>query len=245
MYKQLILLFYLFLTVPYTSFADLGLPDIQAVCKIELKNGTVVEGVILIAEGSYAQYCDTNGFYFLIGTETEKAELFNIDFYAIQPYKGILKHAPDHWGTWGQWFKNPNIYYLHDVTSKHYGYGKQMEIKTQTDIVDSSLIMLKRDIVHHINYELLKYIPIFPKVPEELFLSSEIKSIKPLHVNIDEIEEFELVWRPSQEWIDQISSVENALIEIYSDTDILLPVWLHQMTEEPERYKNLFKPWEF
>jgi len=243
MHKKLILSLGLLVSIPITLRGDLGLPDVQAICKVELKDGRTIEGVILVAKGGYQRYLDTNGFL-LIVDKIQKAVLFNTDFYAIRPYEGVVERSPHNRSGWGPWFKNPKVYYLRDVTSKYYGDFKQTEIKEQVDTANS-LLVLKRDIIHHVEYELLPYIPIFPKVPEELFLRGKVKSIKPLHVDVRDIQRFELVWEPSQKWIAQISAVKDKWIKTHDTFEVVFPVWFHQVIKEKERYKKLFKPWEF
>jgi len=59
-------------------------------------------------------------------------------------------------------------------------------------------------------YELLSFVPIFPEVPKELFLDREKLSVEPLKIDIDMVERFELVLEPSEDWLKQISEVEEA-----------------------------------
>ena len=256
MHRIFILSFVFLLIMPVISHADMGLQDVQAVCKIELKNGKTIEGVILVARGGYNRHYDTNGFYLVINNETVKVILFNTDFYAIQPYKGIVENSPTRKSGWGLTWKrkgeleNTRTYYLRDISSLHYPSVDQTEIKETTDTVkidpSDSLILLKRDIIHHIAYELLDYVPIFREVPPELFLEVTSSNIA-LRVATKEIERFELVLEPSPKWLDQISNVTQTWIEARRDKveAIIPPVWFHEIMKEMDNYKDLFKLWEF
>lgn len=99
--QQLIILACLLCIIPYITWADLGLPSVHAVCEIRLKDGRVIEGVILAARGGYVRHCDTNGFYYIYEIpeqhpvyapgKFEIEVLFNTNFYAFQPSKGLTK----------------------------------------------------------------------------------------------------------------------------------------------------------
>jgi len=194
-HRKLIILCCFLLLISEVSLADC-LPDVLSVCKIELRDGKAIEGVILVAQGGYNRYYDTNGFYLVLNQKMVKVVLFNTDFYAIQPYKGIVELSPTSKTGWGLaakkkgWFETPKIYYLHDITSEKLKGLDFTEVKVTADTLDST-IMLKRDIVHHNAYELLDYIPVFTEVPRDLYLGQDI-SIQPLRVYTKDVERFEL-----------------------------------------------------
>jgi len=233
------------------SSADF-LPDVLSVCKIELRDGKIVEGVILVAQGGSSRYYDTNGFYLVLNEKMEKILLFNPDFYAIQPYKGIIELSPTEKSGWGPaakkkgWFENPRIYFLHDITSQKLQGRDFTEVKATADTLDSA-IMLKRDIIHHIYYELLDYIPVFTEVPRDLYLGHDI-SIQPLKVSTKDVERFELVLDPSQKWLDQITSAVGEWTKMHQQEEnfeVPRPEWFHQIRQEKEKYKDFFKQWNF
>ena len=251
MYRKLIFLFFFLWIAPAVSLAD-GLSDVLSVCKIELRDGKTIEGVIIVAHGGYNRYYDTNGFYLVLNQKIEKVLLFNPDFYAIQPYKGIVELSPTSKTGWGLsakkkgWFETPKIYYLHDITSEKIQDLNFTEVKTTADTLDSK-ILLKRDIVHHISYELLDYIPVFTEVPRDLYLGQDI-SIQPLRVYTKDVERFELVLEPSQKWLDQIASAIGEWTkkhQLEENFEVPRPDWFQQIRQEKEKYKNYFKPWDF
>lgn len=250
MIRKLICLFFLLSVMPVSSFAD-GLSDVLSVCKIELKDGKTIEGIVWVAQGGYNRYYDTNGFYIRPNPKTEKVVLFNPDFYAIQPQNGIVELSPTQKTRWGfaakkkDFFEKPQIYYLHDVTSTRYQAANAVSVTAAADTLDS-LIVLKRDIIQHNVYELMDYIPVFPEVPREWYVGGDI-TVQPLRVYTIDVERLELVSEPSQKWLDQINSTVNEWTKKHQELEnfeVPLPVWFHQVIQEKEKYKNLFKSWE-
>ncbi|HVP36688.1 MAG TPA: hypothetical protein VMT04_06790 [Terriglobales bacterium] len=251
MFRRLFFLLLFTLITSAISFAD-GLSDVLAVCKIELKDGKAIEGVVWVAQGGYNRYYDTNGFYLKLNQKIEKVVLFNTDFYAFQPDKGIVELSPTQKTGWGLsakkkgWFENPQIYYLHDVTSQKYQIANATEIKISADTLDSSIV-LKRDIVNHNVYELLDYIPVYTEVPRELYSGQNV-TLEPLKVYAKDVERFELVLEPSQKWLNQITSATADWIKMYQQEEnfeVPRPDWFHQIMKEKEKYKDLFKSWNF
>ena len=236
---------------PCVVWADLGLANIQAVCKVELKDGSIVEGVMLVATGGYINKYDTYGFYLviprkendvLVGPKTiEKAVLFNTDFHAIQPFEGIVERSPNSRYQWGRWFENPKVFYLRDVTNSYY-YGGNVKITTEIDTVESELI-LRRQYVDHTVCELRDCIPVFPEIPEELYLTSRVESVKPIYIDMEQIERFELVLMPSQRWLDKIAAVEKAYIDTHEMYEVLLPEWWHNVMKNKASARAKFKRW--
>lgn len=241
MYRKVIPLL-LVVLLATSSYADLGLFDVQSICKATLKNGNIIEGFILIGSGGHKKYYDTNGFYIVADNKFKDAVLFNIDFKAIEPFKGTV-YTADGSHSWGSWFKNPKVYYLRDVTSRKYQY-KQTEITEK--VFGKNNNILKRDIIHHMEYELIEHIPIYTQLPKELYLNSENISVKPILLNVNDIERFELIREPSRHWIEQISKVENAWKKAHPDEteETMPPNWFHKIIKD-EAFKDLFKPWEY
>ena len=259
--RSMLITFCLLHSIPVITMADLGLADVQAICRVELKDGSVIEGVVLVAKGGYNRDYDLNGFYISIYVETsnflaapctiDKEVLFDLNFFAIRPYKGIREYRipvegkPPYQQKFGMWFfeGEPDVFYLNDVTQKYYFYN-QIEIKTETD-TSSSPTIVRRDFIEHTVVELLNYIPIYPKVPDELYLRRGITSVKPIHVDIEKLERFELVVDPSQKWLDEITSVVKAFKESHDMFEVLLPAWWHDIIKQKERHKEVFKEWRF
>ena len=88
MLKKVLLLSLTMLTIPLLAFADFPLSHVQAICKVTLKNGAIIEGAILLCTGGFLEKWDTNGFL-LLGERHEKPLLFSQNFKSIYFYKMI------------------------------------------------------------------------------------------------------------------------------------------------------------
>lgn len=250
--KQLAVVVFTLCLIPCVLRADLGLPHIQAVCQVTLKDGTTVEGVVLVATGGYLLKFDNYGFLIVVdkpknegavrhARAIEVAALFDLTFRAIQPYNGIVETLPLGQTGWGRWFRKPKVYFLRDVTYKTY-FANNFEITSEYDSTGLP-ILLKRDLIDHRVYELLEYVPIYTRVPEELYLTREIESVEELRIKVESIERFALVHEPSQSWLDEIAEIEKAFKETHDMFEILLPWWWHDILEKQELFKDKFKKW--
>src|SRR5512138_2220571 len=104
-------------------WADLGKPNLQAICRITLKDGSVLEGAVQVARGGYQRYWDVNGFYI-----TERGEpapfrsdfripiLFDLDFKAFEPWTGKRMLADGGVGGVNYQGRQPLVYFLEDLT---------------------------------------------------------------------------------------------------------------------------------
>ncbi len=251
--KYFIILLYLLLAIPCVSWAG-WLPHILAICKVELKDGSIIEGVTYVARARFDRYYNANGFYMTITLKEDsiheaksagKVVYFNTNFYAIQPYKGVIERSPTMSSGIGSRFQVQKLYYLRDVTNKY--HSSNVAETTEFDTSNSSLI-LKHDFTGYTTCELLDYIPIFPKVTEELLFGREVKSTKSLDIAVENVERFELVLEPSQKWFKEIETTEKAYLKKCSETpgmiDVPIPLWWHDIMEKKDRYENEFKPWQ-
>ena len=229
-------------------YAGGGQNSIQGICKIQLKNGKIIEGVILVAGGGWVEYCDTNGFYLINKNGNEEPKLFDKNFIEIQPSKGSKTDAGNGYFV-AEWDSSVKVYFLHDITSKKYYYGDTETTKI-TEIVkdDQKPLILKRDIVHHFVYELLTYVTIYTEIPKELFVNRENISSTPMKIEIIDIDKFELIRNPNIEWLDLIASKEKAWRKENPDTlgESHPPSWFHDVIKRKELEKeHPFKPWKY
>ena len=236
--KKGIIFSLLLLVLPASSLAGGRLPDVQAICRMTLKTGETVEGIVLIARGGSGRYCDTDGFYIELRDRPEIMVVFDLSFFAFEPDKGIIEVFPSSRGRWEQ-YTDPKVFYLRDISSASHK-SKKSEITMETERTDSAFI-LKRDVVLHAEYELLDYVPVYPRVPEELYLRTT-KSIEPLHISTGNIKRFEFIIDPASAWLEQISSV--ARQRKGEDTSIDLK-WFHDIMRDTKQYRDIFKPQRF
>jgi len=220
---------------------DMGIFDLQAVCKVTLLNGKIINGFIVVGSGGYLQSYDTNGFYWTT-EQNKKPALFNIESKSFELQTGKIIRENGSSGP-GRWFKNVRIYYLKDISGELYSrFNQHREIAESVD----SLNVLNRDIIYHNSYKLLDYIPIYLTLPENLFLERYDKNDFE-KVYLDSIESIELVRQPSQEIIKEINECENKLKERYNQPPFegdgfYPPVWFHDIIKEKENAR-LFKKW--
>ena len=238
--KKIIMLILLIASFVNLS-CDMGIFDLQAVCKITLKSGEIINGFIVVGKGGYLNYYDTNGFYWTTNQNTKPA-LFNIESKSFELHTGKIIREYGY-SSPGYWFKNVQVYYLKDISSKKY-WNNRIEIIEKVD----SLNVLSRDIVHHNEYKLLNYIPVYLNLPESLYLErgDDVTFEK---IYLDSIEIFELVREPSKEIIENIKEFETKLDNKYNKQphegdDFYPPVWFHDIIKKKENAK-LFKKWVY
>jgi len=240
---------------PLHVFGDMGHPDIQAICRIILKDGKTIEGILLVGKGGYQRYLDTNGFYIIADNpphgQLKRAVLFNLRFQGIMPFKGKIFRG-NSISSNPTLANNPEVYYLHDITSKtHYIHETKIEENLEKDIKP---LILKRKITHDLIYELLDHIPVYPKLPDVIHLESgyqQKEKIKPILVPVIQIEKFELLRDPPRTWLDDITEKTRTWDKKYGTCDdcVLLVEWYHELVKKPKKEREYFekslKPWIF
>ncbi len=235
------------------AWAGLELFDLQDVCRVTLKSGKTIEGIVLVGTGGRETNYDTNGFLLVVNKGTEVPVLFTADFISLEPSTGKVATTTAISG-YGEWFRNPTVYYLHDITSRRYHSDFQQTAVTTAivPVTGTTTSLLRRDIIHHLEYELLDAVPVYPRVPPEVYLTDPKVSVKPVLIKTADIQKFELLWAPSAKWIEQIRQAEVAWMkknmgEAGEDVDTGEwgpPGWFHAM-ERTEYIRTLFKPWKF
>jgi hypothetical protein len=224
--------------------ADLGLADVLAVCRVTLRTGRQVEGVVLVASGGYDKHLSTNGFFELINDSMNSIPLlFGRDFGAFEPRDGIVNETLGS-GARGRRFK-ATTYFLYDM-SQRAPSGLLMDIRNALRAAtDTTVLLLTRDISHHLSYELLRYVPLYPTIPPKLLGSWEDPSAAPEKLAVKDIARFELVRDPSADWVKQIAAAESTYSADHAeDPDMFLPTWYHRIVND-STYDNLFRPWEY
>jgi len=224
--------------------ADLGLADVLAVCRVTLRTGRQVEGVMLVASGGYDKHLSTNGFFELINDSIQSSPLlFGRDFGAFEPRDGIVSETLGS-GARVRRFK-ATTYFLYDMSLRTPS-GLLMDIRNALRAAtDTTALLLTRDISHHLSYELLRYVPLYPTVPPKLSLGWEDPSAAPEKLVVKDIARFELVRNPSAEWLKQIAAAESTHRTVHAeDPDLVLPTWYHRIVNE-SAYDTLFRPWEY
>jgi hypothetical protein len=216
---------------------DLPLMDLQAVCKVTLKSGEVIDGYIIAADrGSGSIYC-SHGFYWAT-TDDAEAVLFNMEFTSIEPAKSKFENFRT-----DQRKRGIRFNYLKDVTSvDHY---HEIEVTEKKKLRDSLIVITLEKNIYR-DYELLKEIPVFLELPESLRLESQYDSpVKRIDIPVKSIQRFELIREPSEEILAKIALYRAAIYETAKGGEgdgPMLPSWFHDIVKDEEN-SRLFKRW--
>lgn len=238
-------LYWLTLVCPLASEADLGLPTMQAVCRISLKSGENIEGLIVVGTGFDDSHIDTNGFYILLEHRHGKVEFVRPFIFNHAQWKISFKETPgENWMGLNAQIKK--VYFLRDVTSRNYfnNEKKMVEDKHHEVVEGEKVLKLKRTIMQHSEYELLDFISIYLEVPQELYLESVAK-IKPKTIRIENVVEFQLLKDPGKRWLEKIAEAKDKFWKLNAADetgDIQAPDWFHEIVKSLGEYKG-FKPW--
>ena len=172
--------------------ADLGLPDIQAVCKVTLKDGTVVEGLVTIASGGYFYHYQSDGFCFVredVGIV--ELRLFSLKFGVFQPDR----HQAYRDG-------NAKLYFAQNQNFQNF---------PQTDymINDSSSLVIRRT-VDQDNFLMMDEMVMYHALPLSLYLNNnDLGEESEVRVNVADIQSVELVAKPSKKWLKVIEEARD------------------------------------
>jgi len=173
---KIVMIVLIMIIIAMALSCDMGIFDLQAACKIKLKNCETIYGFIVVGRGGYLTSYDTNGFYWK--TEQGKRQaLFNIESKSFEMETGKIIRV-NGGSSPGNRFKPVSVFYLRDISSYKYSkFNNNREIVETED----SLNVLNRDIIYHNAYELLDYIPVYLILPESLYLG------RPEPVNFEKV----------------------------------------------------------
>lgn len=202
------LLILLFINIGKSNI-DGGLPTIQAVCRIELNNGEIHEGIISFGGGGYEWRYIPNGFYTKY-SNSGYVGLFNLEY-----------RSPD-FDTKGE----SEIFYLENLTESRIGY----EIKENGD---SLLTRYYKE-----SFKLHKKFPIYQSLPNSLYVGYDSTLSKKI-IEVDKIASFELLEDPQQKWLDLIEEARKERQKVEDTwEDYNEPVWYHDVMKN-EEYREL------
>jgi hypothetical protein len=198
--------------------------DIQGICRIEMKRGPDIEGVVLLGRGydcNCLHYWDSNGFYFIRGDSSSSAILF--DRYNRYITSGKIPDD-EYWELSGtrrppphvvEWPEHEKVYFLYARPNKEFVPTKEYlppETLTIISSIDSTSQppLLRRDITEHlpVEYDLLDYIPVYPRIPDEVALR-ETKSMRPRRIPLRDIKTFRIVMRLSEKWAYEVWAADD------------------------------------
>jgi hypothetical protein len=242
--------------------ADLGSPDLQALCRVTLKDGTAIEGAILAAKGGYQRYWDINGFYITetpvtVASDFKLPVLFDLDFLALEPWTGQRDFANGAGGGFNYQGRKPVVYFLEDITYRELYINETKIAESIEPDKDGAASVLRRTITTSNIYLLHESLPVFTEIPDGVYLNGgvreslseymEVGPAKLKRIPVRDIGKFELLHKPPQTWLQAIAMktarLQKALVKC-GECEYLFPVWYHEVVKTPDEFRPLFKPWE-
>ena len=212
----------LFLLISSFRLFDVGVPSINAVCRIQLKDGTEIEGLICIVSGGYQGF-QKNGFVSCYpGNSNFNYFLFNADQFYFNPEFLTMNYQEDR--TTGQKIYQ-QLFYLQT---------EQGEIQSH----ESTFNRVSGKVIVSINrkyrYTALKSLYVFQDMEIDLHLPVQNSTkFGAISVKVDEINRFELLNVPSDKWIQQIAVARKKRDAVSQDwQDYVEPLWFHEISKD-------------
>ncbi len=170
--------------------AQQKLPDIQALCKIELKDGNVVEGYISLGYAYDKHHYHPNAFY-ITTTATKTIIPIHLGFE----------------GFYWENFQNLNgivVYYAESKSNNPQFLYKTEEVNGQT--------ILNKKTLREEEYKLKETFSIYKSLPVSMKLRAKnLPEEQTELINVNDIKTFELMKAPNVEWLSKINSSKERL----------------------------------
>jgi hypothetical protein len=226
--------------------------DIQAICHIDMKRGPDIEGVIILGRiypyfGT--SYWDANGFYFTNENGSSSAILFdkywdyikNGEIAEFDPvYKGVPYRSRPKRKDVIAWPERDHIYFLSSRAMDE--YDPENTVASISASIDSSSrpLIYRTAFVERfsVEYELLDYIPVYPRIPDEVAVRGAT-SIKPIHIMLRDIKKFRILLRPSERWAYDIDAARKR-----GERNHVFVAWFDKSSLPGCGPSSLYSPWE-
>ncbi|MDX1909485.1 MAG: hypothetical protein SF053_20770 [Bacteroidia bacterium] len=216
----------------WSSPQDAGVPYINAVCRVSLKNGTVHEGMICIVRGGYLGY-RKNGFgYKYPGRDNIFYNFFSLDDYF---YHG---DPSPRWDNESGKEQYPEVYFM---SAPYYDVNRASTFNDTT--LEHSISE-----IYTYNYLLFKEFHIFQGLPLSLRLSGEeqVRSgqeeemVPRVAISVDEVARFELLVNPHEKWLEVVQKArERRLNSGEAWEDYEEPLWYHEIRADTALFNSL------
>ena len=197
-----------------SASADLGDPTVQAVCRIKLTNGRVIEGFITVAAGGY-EGTHPSGFRFEAGAN-QATHFLNVDF---------KKLTRDPLGTYRVVFNG--------------GRGvSETALRKPSRIVFLDWQVETINDQEHQQYKDLDALTIVTELPYHLYIAEKYEGLQRgsiFTIPLKRIVSFELIEHPSKKWLDHIKERRQVSSEVDADAeDFTEPDWYHELRRHQE-----------
>lgn len=234
--------FIIFLSILFINQtkASVGDPTIQTVCKIVLKDGKIIEGLITLGYGSYCGIW-MNGFYLEyyqnIIYKYPNAEFFTLSSNSFTKVDSTFNFNQTHYENCRK------IKFLQLVNDNSYCEEQKL---IYNDAITNDTLKIR----HHIErkYLVKDSIIIYSEIPSDTYLESffdTLQTNKFIKIAAADISSFELVNQPKQKWLDMITAAKHKFDKLYageeSTGDFIQAVWYHELILQKEDFDRLQK----
>jgi len=240
--KALILVIFLFCH-PAVK-ADVN-PTIQAVCKVNLRNGTIAEGFILLGSGNYEGIW-MNGFNLETrqgGQRHDKQFFFDLDFRYILCTDSTIECAMKENNSLSRYLKVDKM----NITFLLWKRNPSDYDSIKYSSVDHSIKFIRHS---EREYLLLDSLTIYQDLTSGTFIDSvdnfqkPPKRIKGSKIAVKDVGRFEILANPENAWLDKIESAEKSYSEMNNDPDSSgdgrEAEWFHKILTDKGTY-NLYQ----
>jgi hypothetical protein len=216
------IIFILLFTLSFSMVkADLGIPTIQAICKVTLKDGTTKEGIISFGKGGYYYHYRPHGFCFVHVMGIVSLNLYDFRF---------RKFSPDDYQPYS--IGEARLYYIRNRNVQH-------APETEYGVNDSTRL-LKRSTVDEDQFDMLDEMIMYTSIPLSMYIEDE--GAETIQIPVDQIQSVEILAKPGKAWLNLIKEARERFSKEAADWgDYIEPVWYHDVIQDPEMVKELSK----
>lgn len=226
------IVFFLTALVIFTpqAFAGLGAPNIQAIARVELVDGEVLEGIILLGKGGYNSNYQPDAFC-IVGRNTNY-QLFPINLRFNRFFPNSFLHSGN---------KPVEVFYAKNISSQR---RPKMTLTLESSKKEK---VLKKITNEEEKYIFTKVITLHTELPANMHLAYVKETKNQILVDLKKIKSFSLVKDPSSKWLNYIkTSIKKLNSKMLEDeakgapwVDYAEPEWYHEVVKDKERFSYL------
>lgn len=209
--------------------ADGGLPSIQAICKVTLKDGSIIEGIITFGHGGYHYNYKPGGFCYVSENGHMKFTFYDFLFKKEQLYTS---------GSSTQAYK---IYYVESLNN-----SPSANIDIQTDETGKIITRTKTEVD---KYKFHEEMFMYKRLPLDMHVGySQNNEDGKISIVVDQIVTVEILEEPGKIWLDLIQNSKDRFThEMKLDLerketsweDYTEPLWYHEIIKDDNQVKYL------
>jgi hypothetical protein len=230
--KKILCLLTFCMSINFTQ-ADVGLANIQAICRVTMSDGQKFEGIITFGGGGYNYSYNPNGFCFKTGNGLYVLKLLNLDFNVLEPEIFYSYFLPSR-----------QIYYAKNISSD---YPPQIPVYSYNDT--NNILKMNKSVLT--NFKLSEKLILYMNLPLTLYIDDSYEKLDFIDIDLSKMKTLELLKDPSEYWLKLIKTARNKLgNKILEDLkqddgaweDYIEPAWYHEILKDVSKY-NYYKLW--